>query len=208
GRSAAQGAPPPTPDPVGVADAYLAAWNARDLPAVLARFAPDALVRERRGDVPAAVWDARDPAVVRAYLDRAPDGQTPDPSGLVWAAGHPAIAAWATARFGFNHRYAAGPRRAAGDTAGWAYREFADPYQLLPGVEPVEGDAEAVVRDGRITRLTLVLSPPSVARQRAEVEAVTARARPPAARTAPGGGGAPPPAPRPGRGPPPAPGPA
>ena len=56
---------------VPVAEAYVAAWNAHDLPAVLALFAPDAVVRERRGAVPAAVWDTRDPQVVRAYLGAA-----------------------------------------------------------------------------------------------------------------------------------------
>ena len=52
--------------------AYTAAWNAHDLPAVLALFAPDAVVRERRGAVPPDVWDTRDPQVVRAYLDDVP----------------------------------------------------------------------------------------------------------------------------------------
>ena len=46
-----------------MAAAYTAAWNAHDLPAVLAGFAPDAVVRERRGavmadyDADAATYD-------------------------------------------------------------------------------------------------------------------------------------------------------
>ena len=58
----------------------------------------------------------------------------------------------------------------------WSYRAFADPYQLVPGVSPTEGDAEAVVRGGRITRLTLVVSPASVQRQQDEAGAAAGRA--------------------------------
>ena len=91
GRSAAQGLPPPVPELIPVAAAYTAAWNAHDLPAVLARFAPDAVVRERRGAVPAAVWDTRDPQVVRAYLDGTARRRSDyDTAGLVWVTGHPA----------------------------------------------------------------------------------------------------------------------
>src|SRR5262245_12139554 len=56
GLSAAQDLTP-SPDPVPLARAYTAAWNAHDLAAVLACFAPDAVVRERRGEVPPPVWD-------------------------------------------------------------------------------------------------------------------------------------------------------
>ena len=73
-------------------------------------------------------------------------------------------------------RLEADPYRAAGDTVGWAYREFADPYQLVPGFSPTEGDADAVVRGGRITALTLVVSPESVQRRRGEMQAASARA--------------------------------
>ena len=152
---------------LSVAQAYAAAWNAHDLAAVLALFAPDAVVRERRGAVPAAVWDTRDPQVVRAYLEGAHAGhgeERYDIGGLAWALGHRQLAAWAAARFAQHHRFAAGPYRAAGDAVGWPYREFVDPYQRAPGVGPAEGDAEAVVRGGRITRLTLVQSPASVQR--------------------------------------------
>ena len=58
----------------------------------------------------------------------------------------------------------------------WSYRAFDDPAQRLPGVGPLEGDAEAVVRGGRITVLTLVVSPESVQRQQGEEGAVLARA--------------------------------
>ena len=139
------------PAPVAVARAYTAAWNAHDLPAVLALFAPDAVVRERAGAVPAAVWDTHDPQVVRAYLEGASSHD--DAHGLVWVTGHAETAAWAAGRLAQHPRLAADPYRAAGDTVGWSYREFADPYQLVPGVGPAEGEAEAVVRGGR-TRAT------------------------------------------------------
>ena len=179
GLSAAQG-PPPTPDPVAVAEAYTAAWNAHDLPAVLALFAPDAVVRERWGAVPPAVWDTRDPQVVRDYLEGAHDAHDGSRTGstpghLVWVTGHQEIAAWAALAFARRHRIAVGLPRAAGDTAGWPYREFADPYQLLPGVGPTEGDAEAVLRGGRITVLTLIVSPASVQRQWREADAAFVR---------------------------------
>ena len=160
---------------VAVAEAYTAAWNAHDLPAVLARFAPDAVVRERRGAVPAEVWDSRDPQVVRAYLRASYDGEVAA-DDFAWVTGHPQIAAWAAAHFKLRHRYVAGQHRAAGDTVSWPYREFSDPFQLLPGVGPAEGDAEAVVRDGRITRLTLLRSPASAQRQQGEAEAARVQA--------------------------------
>ena len=159
---------PSAPEPVPLAEAFTAAWNAHDLPAVLALFAPDALVRERRGEVPPAVWDAHDPQVVRAYLADSRDGLNDNPSALVWVTGHREIAAWAAAAFAHHHRFAAAPYRAAGDTVVWRYREFVDPYQRAPGVSPAEGDAEAVVRAGRIARLSLVQSPASVQQQRRE----------------------------------------
>ena len=51
GRGAAL-APPSAPDVLPVARAYTAAWNAHDLAAVLALFAPDAILRERWGASP------------------------------------------------------------------------------------------------------------------------------------------------------------
>ena len=162
------------PDLVPVAPAYTAAWNAHDLPAVLALFAPDAVVRERGGRCRPPCGTPATHGSCRTTWTLASDGANSDPSNLVWVAGHPQIAAWAAARFAQQHRFAAGPYHAAGDTVGWPYREFVDPYQRLPGVGPLEGDAEAVVRDGRITRLTLLLSPASVRRRHGEVEAAGA----------------------------------
>ena len=175
GRSAAQ-APPPAPEPVRVAAAFAAAWNAHDLPAVLAHFAPDAVVRERSGAVPPEVWDTREPQVVRAYRKGSHDGDNYDVDSFVWVTGHAEIAAWAAGSFARHHRLVADPYRAAGDTVGWSYRAFADPYQLMPGIGPAEGDAEAVVRGGRIAVLSLVQTTASVERRRDEMNAAARRA--------------------------------
>lgn len=161
---------------VAVAEAYTAAWNAHDLPAVLARFAPDAVVRERTGVVPADVWDTRDPRVVRAYLDGPSDPHDDHSGALTWMMGHRQIAAWAAGSFARHSRLVADPYRAAGDTVGWSYQEFADPFQQIPGVGPVEGEAEAVVRGGRIAVLSLVQAPASVRRRRDGMNAAARRA--------------------------------
>ena len=171
GRSRAQAPPPAASSRIAVAEAYLAAWNAHDLPALLALFAPDAVVRERWGEVPPVVWDTRDPQVVRAYQDDA--GRSHDDAsssrdfvaGLVWVTGRAEIAVWAAGRFAQHSRLAAGPYRAAGDAVGWSYREFVDPFQRVPGVGPAEGEAEAVVRGGRIAVLSLAHTPESVRRR-------------------------------------------
>ena len=175
GRSAAQG-PPPPPELVPVAQAYTAAWNAHDLPAVRALFAPDAVVRERWGPVPPEVWETREPQVVRAYLEGSHDGDNYDTGGFAWVTGRPAIAAWAAARFAQHHRFRAGPYRGAGDKVSWPYQEFVDPFQRTPGASPLDGDAEALVRDGLIAVLSLVQAPASVRRQRDEAATAFDRA--------------------------------
>ena len=175
GLSAAQDLPPSS-DLVPLARSYTAAWNAHDLAAVLACFAPDAVVRERRGEVPPAVWEAHDPRAVRNYLGDSGDGLNYNPSALIWVTGHQEIAAWAAAAFAHRHRFAATQYRAAGDTVSWRYREFVDPYQLAPGVSPAEGEAEAVVRGGRIAVLSFVQSPASLQQQRGEGAAAFVRA--------------------------------
>jgi hypothetical protein len=71
GRSAAQEPPLPAPELVPVAAADTAARNAHDLPAVRARFAPDAEGRARHGEVPGR----RRPALTGARAAPAPTGR-------------------------------------------------------------------------------------------------------------------------------------
>jgi len=184
--AAAAGRAGPDPDRVAFARAFSAAWSARDLAAVLALLAPDAVVRERHGEVPAAVWDARDPQVVRAYLDGAHDGDSYATNGFVWATGPQPLAAWVAARFARDHRVVPDSLRVTGDTVAWRYQELLDPLQVPLGLAPLEGDAEAVVRGGRITVISLVVAPEAL--QRLQNEANTAAVRAAArARAAPSG---------------------
>ena len=74
----------------------------------------------------------------------------------------------------------------------WRYRAFADPYQGMAGVEPVEGTVELVVRVGRIVAFTFASDEDSVTRRRRQFDgalnariaavAATPRASGPAAR--------------------------
>jgi hypothetical protein len=174
--AAASGRGDPDPDLVAFARAFGAAWSARDLAAVLAGFAPDAVVRERHGEVPAAVWDTRDPEVARGYLDRAHDGDSYATNGFAWATGPQQLAAWVAARFARDHRIVPDSLRVAGDAVAWRYRELLDAAQVALGIAPLEGDAEAVVRGGRITVLSLVVAPEAVRRLRSEVRVAADRA--------------------------------
>jgi hypothetical protein len=79
-------------------------------------------------------------------------------------------------RFAQRSHLAADPYRVAGDTVAWSYREFVDPYQLLLGVGPAEGEAEAVVHGGRIAVLSFAQSPASVRRRRDEANVAADRA--------------------------------
>ena len=110
------------------------------------------------------------------YLDGSRQRRRYDPSGLVWVTGQQQIAAWAAARFAQHHRFAVGPHRAAGDTVGWPYREFVDPFQLAPGVGPARGRRGGGGARRPDHAAQLVLSPASVQRQRGEVDAAFARA--------------------------------
>jgi hypothetical protein len=171
----ALGGVPPDPlraqgtDPVAVARAFDAAWNAHDLDAVLVLFAADAVVRDRWGAVPPAVWETHDPAVVRKFFEDSHDGDNYDTGGLTWASGQEEITAWAAARFAQHHRFVAVGYRPVGATVRWDFQEFVDPFQRTPGVSPTEGTAAAAIRDGTIRRLTLVQSPESVRRHRSDV---------------------------------------
>ena len=143
---------------------------------MLAGFAPDAVVRERHGEVPAAVWDTRNPQVARSYLDGVHDGDGYATNGFSWTTGHQQLAAWVAARFARNHRLVPDSLRVTGDAVAWRYQERVDPLQVALGVVPLEGDAAAVVRGGRITVLSLVVAPEAVQRLQSEAHAAAVRA--------------------------------
>jgi len=67
---------------------------------------------------------------------------------------------------------------ADGLLASYRYRAFADTYQRVPGVEPVEGTAVVVVRAGRIASFAFTTEAATVARRTRQLEAaVAARSR-------------------------------
>ena len=172
GRGAAPPAAPgpPAPDLVAVAQAFNAAWNAHDAEAVLAVFAPEAVIRQPAASAGGDGGGGRR-VTVRDVYGAAFDAWDEPPAerrGMVtWAADPATRRVWVQRLLRRNHRVAATDYRAAGERVRWTFRAFADPYQTLPGVGPTDGTARAVVRAGRITTLVTAPEPASV-RQREE----------------------------------------
>jgi hypothetical protein len=115
---------------------------------------------------------------------------------VLWAAGPPGVRAWLPPLFAAGHRVEAAAYRAEGDTVTWRYRAFADPYQGYAGVEPVEGEAELVVRAGRVAAFAFASEEATVARRTRQLAAVlsahtAAWAAHPPAGLSPGGPAAP-----------------
>ena len=145
---------------MAVARAFNTAWNAHDVDAVVAVFAPGATVRQARARV-AGAGDA--PAVAPVIEDVYGAGPRPltdadDPGAwargeVLWAAGTPRLRAWLPPFFAAGHRVEAWGYRTDGDVVTWRFRAFADPYQGVAGVEPVAGTASLVVRAGRAVAL-------------------------------------------------------
>ena len=152
----------PAADLVAFARAFNAAWNAHDVEGVVAFFAPDATVRQTRARVAGARRHAGHRAGDRGRLRRGPAVArrrgAVDPGAwargeVLWAAGTPRLRAWLPALFAAGHRVEASAYRTDGDVVTWRFRAFADPYQGVAGVEPVEGTASLVVRAGRAVAL-------------------------------------------------------
>ena len=91
----------------------------------------------------------------------------PDWAGgdVLWAAGPPGVRAWLPRLFAAGHRVDASAYRAEGDTVTWRYRASAAPYQRVAGVEPIEGEAELVVRAGRVAAFAFASEEATVARR-------------------------------------------
>ena len=171
------GAPPLPPhagesDAVAVVAAYVGAWNAHDLDAALAFFAPDAVIRHRGPGVPDAVWAA-------AHLGPVAEdeGRGDDPASIALLDGTEAIRRHLRAEFGWGIHVETADYRATAHGATWTYRQHQDPDRRLPGVEPIEGRAEARLRAGRITHLSLAPDPAAGVRRDAAVAVVLARRR-------------------------------
>jgi hypothetical protein len=161
GRSAAQGIASAESDLISLARTYTAAWNAHDLEAALACFAPDAAIGYRDAGPPDAVWEAA--------------GHGEDTNGRALIPGTAAIRAHLRAQFLWQGHVETWNYRATGDVVTWSYRQGEAPEQHLPGIRPVEGTAEASVRASRITRLSLVRDPDSVAARATAVAALAPR---------------------------------
>ena len=151
----------PDLDPVEFARAFTDGWNASDVDAVLACFAPDAVVRRRGSRGPDEVWDAQDELAVREFL--AEEGWR---VSLSWVRGAGEIRALMAEAIREHPRVEASNVRSAGHVVTWDYRVYPAALLGLPGVGPVEGVAAGTVRAGRIVRLTLIDDPASIVRQR------------------------------------------
>jgi hypothetical protein len=165
-------------DLVAFAQAYTTAWNAHDLAAVLACFAPDAVVRHRDAMVPEAAWASEE--AMRQYL-YAEEGWH---YGLVWARGAADVADVTERAFAAHAHTDTSAYRTAGETVTWRYVLHEDPFHQFPGVGPVTGVAEAVVRGRQIVQISTVHDADSVQRRHAALLAhlgvapTTAAARP------------------------------
>jgi hypothetical protein len=172
------------PDAVAVVAAYVAAWNAHDLDAAMAVLAPDAVIRYRGPGVPDLVWASAHLGPVAGD-----EGRSGDPGSIAVVDGTAAIRAHLRAEFGWGVRVETEDLRATAHGAAWTYRLSQDPDRRLLGVGPVEGRAEARVRAGRITHLSVAPDTASADRRTAAVAAALARRRAaPADPTADAGG--------------------
>ena len=187
GGAAPARAQAPEPDLVAFARAFNAAWNAHDVEAVVALLRPGR--HDPADSAPSLVSGAADesgaaPGTEDTYgagpRSLAVGQAAPDWAGgdVLWAAGPPGVRAWLPRLFAAGHRVEASAYRAEGDTVTWRYRAFADPYQGVAGVEPVEGEAELVVRAGRVAAFAFASEEATVARRTRQLDAaLSARTR-------------------------------
>jgi hypothetical protein len=144
--------------------------------AVLAFFAPDAIVRHRGATIPEGFW-------ARATTLSGAQGRTGGwDHGLAWVRGAAGISDLAERAFRAHAHADTDTYQATGETVTWRYRLSEDPFQQLPRVWPVEGAAEAVVRGGQIVLLSTVHDANSVQRRQLALAAAqgadTAQATP------------------------------
>jgi ketosteroid isomerase-like protein len=118
-------------DPLSVAHAFNAAWNARDLETILACFADDAVVRQ----VPAPPDQGihRGKEQIRTWVE------------------------WQLPGFHVESR----DHRTSEDRVTWTSMVTGEAFRQLGFSEAIEARAEAVVRAGKIASLTVTNPPPT-----------------------------------------------
>jgi hypothetical protein len=166
-------------DPVALAEAFNAAWNAHDIEAVMALLGDRPTVEQV---APAVTGYDQSLATADTYgvpLPLASDVGATGQDPAVLLTGQEAVRQWIASLFARRHRVDAGNYQVAPDRVTWSYRASADPYQQTPGVGPTEGTVTATVHAGRFTTLAITADPGSV--QRRELAVAAARRRTPAA---------------------------
>jgi hypothetical protein len=171
-------------DPEVLVRSFGVAWNAHDIDAVVAHFAPDAVVRQSTGVTVTVSYyasgmdgfvDLRD--VFGARLTASPS-QAPfavEGGAAVWR-GQTGVREWARLLFTLRHRAEVTGYATADGRVTWRYRAHVDPYQTIPGVPRAEGTAAATVRGGWITELSLSMPADRVAQREAALNAAAAAA--------------------------------
>jgi hypothetical protein len=143
-------------DPLSVIDALDATLNAQNVDGALALFADDATVRQSPPQ-PGATGTYQGKAAVRTFL-----------ASIVAQNIHFDLVA---------------PRQVVGERVTWTNNTAVDPWRKL-GIAPLQGQGDATVHDGKITSLSIILTPDSLAKLQRAAAAATPSGPP---RT--GGGG-------------------
>jgi ketosteroid isomerase-like protein len=118
-------------DAVSIIHAFDAAWNRRDVEAIMAFFADDAVLT-----------------------------QVPSPPGGGTYRGNEQIRGWVEPQLPGFH-VDSRDFRASGDTVTWMSMLTGDLFRQMGFSEPIEARGEAVVREGKIASLTVTNPPPT-----------------------------------------------
>jgi ketosteroid isomerase-like protein len=117
-------------DAVSIIHAFDAAWNRRDVEAIMAFFADDAVLT-----------------------------QAPSPPGGGTYRGNEQIRGWVEPQLPGFH-VDSRDFRASGDTVTWMSMLTGDLFRQMGFSEPIEARGEAIVREGKITSLSVTNPPP------------------------------------------------
>ena len=89
--------------------------------------------------------------VARPADSRATSSIPPTPPAIGWQA----IAQWADDLCDEHLRVEIGGYQAEDDVVRWTHRAYVEPYRSVSDVQPVEGEAEATIKEGKITLLVV-----------------------------------------------------